>query len=126
MSTDSLIASPYRSLRAATVANRPAGATGGTSRRPYIAQAIAAPTTTSASAPIETGVNSPLDAGGVPTTGARKFTSRLSRMRKAPAPAEPMASTTIGEVITGGASCGCTVSSQRRSPVKVISTTLVM
>ena len=62
----------------------------------------------------------------MPTTGARKFTSRLPRIRNAPAPAEPMASTTIGEVITGGASCGCTESSQRRSPVKVISTTRVM
>src|SRR5271165_5661614 len=49
ISSPSLMASPYRSLRAATVTGLPAGAMTGTSRRPYSAQAMAAPITTSTS-----------------------------------------------------------------------------
>ena len=91
-----------------------------------MAQAIAAPTMTSARAPPLTGVRNPCDVGGEPTTGARKLTSRLSTISSPPAASEPSASTIMGEVITGGASCGCTLSSQRRSPVNVMNITRVM
>ncbi len=43
MNIASLTASPYRSLRAATVTNDPAGAVSGTVRRPNTSQAIRAP-----------------------------------------------------------------------------------
>ena len=98
----------------------------GTSRRPYITQAMPAPITTSTSAAPLTTVKIPCDVGGEPTTGDRKLTSRLSMIRNPPAQSEPIASTIIGEVMIGGASCGCTLSSQRRSPVKVMNTTRVM
>ena len=71
-------------------------------------------------------VNTPCKTGGVPTTGARKSTSRLLRIRNAPATIDPMASTIIGTVITAGDSCGCACSSQRLAPVKVMSTIRVM
>src|SRR6266567_2615150 len=70
--TDSLIASPYRSLRAATVANRPAGAVTGISDRPYMAQAIATPTITRPSVTRPGAVNRPFAGGAAPVTGARK------------------------------------------------------
>ena len=47
-------------------------------------------------------------------------------MRNAPAPTEPIASTIIGQVITGGDSCGCAFSSQRRFPYQVMSIIRVM
>ena len=62
-------------------------------------------------------------AAGLPTTGARKSASRSVTIRNAPAPTEPMASTTIGAVITGGASCGCASAAHRRSPPKVMNMT---
>src|SRR5207248_9542917 len=70
ISTDSLTASPYRSLRAATTGNRPAGAAAGTSRRPYIAQAITTATSTRPSAPSPTALNTPGAVAGAPVTGA--------------------------------------------------------
>src|SRR5215471_6830733 len=98
ISADSLVASPYRSLRAATVTKLPSGAVTGTSRLAYIAQAITAPTTVTASDTSLTVVNTPPLRGGVPTTGPRKSIRRLDSIRNPPAPSEPMASTIIGEV----------------------------
>src|SRR6266704_360526 len=138
ISTDSLSASPYRSLRAATVTRLPRGAVTGTSRLAYMAHAMPAPTTVTASEMSLTAVNTPPLRGAVPTTGRKKSISRFDSTRKPPAPSEPIASTTIGDVMTGGASCGCgasrgadppeppAASSQRRLPAKVMNMTLVM
>ena len=47
-------------------------------------------------------------------------------IRNPPATTEPTASRIIGTVMTGGASCGCTLSSQRFSPAKVMNMTRLM
>src|SRR5712691_6351229 len=59
ISTDSFSASPYRSLRAATVTRLPRGAVTGTSRLAYMAQAMPAPATVTASETSLTVVNTP-------------------------------------------------------------------
>jgi hypothetical protein len=126
ISSDSLTALPYSSLRAATVRGRPAGAVTGTGRRPYIAHARPTAAITSTSATVPAVVNTAGSSGTKPTTGPRKSASRSLRTSKAPNPIAPIASSTIGEVITGGTSCGWTPSSHRRSPVKVMNITRVM
>ena len=47
-------------------------------------------------------------------------------MRNAPAPTEPIASTIIGPVITGGDSCGCASGSHRGFPYQVMNIIRVM
>ena len=72
MNTASLTASPYRSLRAATVsAETWVGATSGTSRIAYCRQPMTTPTATTVRVrAIMTGVGSPPSASSKPTTGA--------------------------------------------------------
>ena len=119
-------ASPYRSFRAATTRGFPRGAVSGTGTRPYMTQARPTPARASTSATIPAAVTNPCATGGTPTTGARNFSSRSLMMRNAPAPTEPIASTIIGQVITGGDSCGCASASQRRFPYQVMSIIRVM
>ena len=89
-------------------------------------QARATPTRANARATRPAVLNTPSEVGGTPTTGARNFCSRSLRIRNAPAPTEPMARTIIGQVITGGDSCGCASGSQRRFPYQVMNIIRVM
>ena len=60
-----------------------------------------------------------------PVTGARKSTAKSPTMSTPPR-TERAASTISGTVMIVGDSCGCTPSSQRFSPKKVISISRVM
>ncbi len=127
MNTASLNASPYRSLRAATVTSEPAGCVSGTGRAAYCRYAISTPTATTASVmPVMTGTGSGGSGSTNPVTGSSHSSSRLPSARNAPAPTEPTASRIIGPVISRGDSCGWASSAQRRGPKNVMIITRVM
>ena len=60
------------------------------------------------------------------TTGSSQCSSVPPTASNAPAPTEPIASTTMGAVMTAGDSCGWVSGFQRRSPKKVSNITRVM
>src|SRR5499427_9912482 len=69
ISSDSLTASPYRSLRAAVTGNRAAGAVAATGTRPYMYHASTPAATTSTRATIPAGLNTAGSGGTKPVTG---------------------------------------------------------
>ena len=64
--------------------------------------------------------------GMYPLTGPRNLASRSPRISNAPNATAPTDSRITGQVITGGASCGWALSSQRRFPANVMNMTRVM
>ena len=63
---------------------------------------------------------------GSPKTGSSQPDSGKASTSAKPATTDPMASTTIGTVMTDGASCGCTPSVHRGRPKKVMNISRVM
>ena len=105
------------------------GAVTGTSRRPTNSQASTTPSSETAvtiSATVERRDDVLGLGSGSPNTGSSQSASGNSETSRKPAATEPTASTIIGTVMTGGDSCGCTPSSQRGRPKKVISISRVM
>src|SRR3712207_4042170 len=129
MNSDSLTASAYRALRAARVTGETrTGAVSGTSRRPTNNQAATTPRTiaTVTTSPTSAGATTCAASSGSPNTGSSQPESGKTDTSRAPAATEPTARTIIGAVITDGDSCGCTPSSHRGRPKKVMSISLVM
>src|SRR5690606_13178349 len=103
-----LEAAGRRARRAGRVRGEPRGATAGTGRRPYWAQATATPTTITATvASVTVRALTGEWPWSYPVTGSSQFRKRSPMLKKAPPATDPTASTIIGIVMTFGDSWGC-------------------